>query len=507
MIVFTLFGNDEGHDGFAPVGVGDPDHGDLSDTVDVDDLGLDLGGVDVHASGDDHVVLAVEQVQEAVGVEPADVAGSEPPAGQERLVVQGRIGVAQEELRPPGHDLPVDSRAHLAVVVVEQADLVAGRQDAVGAGPLVQRVKGRAGADHRVLGRSVGAKHRDPRPIGSLDERARHAGRTDQVVADRGQVSAVGLGRVEQGGEEERGARGRRHAVGLDELGCMSGVPAVHDHGCRAEQRGAQQPEDPGDVAGGEGGEIDPSGLVECLGHRPDLSGQGVGRMLHALGVGGGPRGVDQQADLVGVEIGDRFDRLVVGELGPGDRVARASVGLADDHDVLEGVGPVDGLEMHRIVDRAPLVGHDQYLRPGLAEDEADLGRAVDVDDGHDRGTDHPSRLVGDRTFGPVGHPDGDDVSGLDTERSESTGETLRPFIEVVEAQALGLWPADEVQCRVGKGCCAVAQTFSEVAVAVEPGLVPSLAVLPRIDGGVEVLGRGHGVDSAAVYSSRIFRL
>ena len=39
--------------------------------------GLEVGGVDVEAARNDHVLLAVEQREEAVGVEAADVAGAD----------------------------------------------------------------------------------------------------------------------------------------------------------------------------------------------------------------------------------------------------------------------------------------------------------------------------------------------------------------------------------------------------------------------------------------------
>lgn len=40
--------------------------------------GLDLGGIDIFAAGDDQVVAAVEDVEVAFGIEVADVAGGEP---------------------------------------------------------------------------------------------------------------------------------------------------------------------------------------------------------------------------------------------------------------------------------------------------------------------------------------------------------------------------------------------------------------------------------------------
>ena len=58
---------------------------------------------------------------------------------QERGRVE-RVGVAGEHLGPEAEDLAILAGGHLAAVVVDQADLVAGGQPAVGAGPLVERV-------------------------------------------------------------------------------------------------------------------------------------------------------------------------------------------------------------------------------------------------------------------------------------------------------------------------------------------------------------------------------
>ena len=52
--------------------------------VDVVDQVLDLGGVDVLAAGDDHVLQPVGDVEVAVGVEVAEVARAEPAVGGER---------------------------------------------------------------------------------------------------------------------------------------------------------------------------------------------------------------------------------------------------------------------------------------------------------------------------------------------------------------------------------------------------------------------------------------
>src|SRR5699024_12581043 len=48
------------------------------------DLGFDLGGVDVLTAGDEHVLEPVDDEEEPILVEVADVTGVEPAAGGER---------------------------------------------------------------------------------------------------------------------------------------------------------------------------------------------------------------------------------------------------------------------------------------------------------------------------------------------------------------------------------------------------------------------------------------
>ncbi len=69
---------DDGLDLFAEVVVRHTEHGDVDHLVVGDQHVLGLLRIDVHAAGDDHVGLAVGEVQEAVGVEVADVAERAP---------------------------------------------------------------------------------------------------------------------------------------------------------------------------------------------------------------------------------------------------------------------------------------------------------------------------------------------------------------------------------------------------------------------------------------------
>ena len=101
---------DHGLDLLAHVVVGDAEHGDVADARVGEDLALDLGRVDVHAPGDDHVALAVAEEQEAVLVEVADVADGEEPVGVVVLVGLGLVALVLEvlaaHLHPDGARAP-----------------------------------------------------------------------------------------------------------------------------------------------------------------------------------------------------------------------------------------------------------------------------------------------------------------------------------------------------------------------------------------------------------------
>src|SRR5207245_2424656 len=79
-------GRDDDRDrGLAPPFVLPGYHGDVRDGRMGGQDVLDLGAVDVLPAGDDHVFLAVDDVQEALVVGPYQVAGVEPAPGEDLL--------------------------------------------------------------------------------------------------------------------------------------------------------------------------------------------------------------------------------------------------------------------------------------------------------------------------------------------------------------------------------------------------------------------------------------
>jgi hypothetical protein len=101
-------------DRLAPGRVGLADHDDVGDRrVEAQNL-LDLRGVHVLATGDDHVSEPARDVEVAVGVEAAEIAGSKPPVVEQLLRGERHAVVARAVLgRPRPHlaDLARGSKA------------------------------------------------------------------------------------------------------------------------------------------------------------------------------------------------------------------------------------------------------------------------------------------------------------------------------------------------------------------------------------------------------------
>ena len=181
-------GLDDGVDRFAPLVGRHAEHGGVHDVGMGVQHRLDLGRVDVHPAADDHVLLAVADVDVALVVDVGDVADRLPAVavadGLGRPVVAvDRQGAADEQLaRLPGgqflavlaHDLDLDGAVGLAARA-RLAQLVLGRQDRVdaqlgravdleqeavaelGDDLLLQRVRHRRGVgDERAHRREVG---------------------------------------------------------------------------------------------------------------------------------------------------------------------------------------------------------------------------------------------------------------------------------------------------------------------------------------------------------------
>ena len=104
--------------------VGRGDDRDLGDARHPEEQLLDLGRADVLAAADDDVLLAVDDREEPVVVDHADVAGLEPAVGVERSRRQRGVGVPDEAVGALAPDLARLARVdRVPAVVVAQLHL------------------------------------------------------------------------------------------------------------------------------------------------------------------------------------------------------------------------------------------------------------------------------------------------------------------------------------------------------------------------------------------------
>src|SRR5439155_14709203 len=95
----------DGLDGLAPAFVGNADDRHVRHLRVASQHALELGGVDVLAAGDDHVLDPVADVEEAVRVDVAGVTGVEPAIPHHDRGVLGPPPVAGHEAASPVDDL------------------------------------------------------------------------------------------------------------------------------------------------------------------------------------------------------------------------------------------------------------------------------------------------------------------------------------------------------------------------------------------------------------------
>src|SRR5699024_3025283 len=109
------------HRDLAPLLVGPADHRDLDDVRMAGDRVLDLRAVDVLAAGDEHVLLTVHHVDEALGVHADQVPGVEPAAFERLGGLVRLVPVARHHGGPPVHDLPDFARGDGFAEAVDDA--------------------------------------------------------------------------------------------------------------------------------------------------------------------------------------------------------------------------------------------------------------------------------------------------------------------------------------------------------------------------------------------------
>ena len=418
------FGHDDRAHFFAHHGVRNAEHGDFEDGGMRREGAFHFHAVDVFAAAVHHILLTVDDLEEAVRVQAGEISGAEPAAGEGfgggfgLLPVTGYdIGAADEEF------------ADVAGNGVE-FEIDDGRGEADGFGPRDGVFAGKEGRDGRGFGEAVAVG--DARVGEGFEDAGDEVGRGGRAaVHDAAHACGVEIreiGLVD--GEPVDGGNGGEDvdAFGLDGLEEGLDVEGRHDDRCAAGFAGGQQLA----VAAGDVEERDGDQAAEISGRR--------------------------EADAAaGFHVGEEV--LVRGHGAFGE--AGGAAGVEDGGDVFGGASGVG--EGRAKGERAPVLQNE--LAAGIVEDVVDFGLAETGVDGDGNGSGELDAEEGDAPVEAVGEADGDAVAVCDALSAEASGEAggLVPELGVGDAVGSDFYEG----FRVGLAFDGVAQHFDKVAGAV----------------------------------------
>lgn len=163
---------------------------------------------------------------------------------------------------------------------------------------------------------------------------------------------------------------------------------------------------------------------------------EGLVVVQHTLRIGGCARGVQQQADIVGigdvVDVGVRDQDVPEGDEAVGQRALRPD---DDDHGRFVEVAPQARQHLD-VIEVAEPVRDANDLRSGLTKDEADLVVAVDWDDWIADRTRQVHAVVQDLGLPPVRQLQRDDVPALHAKSLQTRRSRLDPGPQFPVGQA-----------------------------------------------------------------------
>jgi len=294
------------------------DHGGLGHRAVRDQHGLDIGRINVLSPGDDHVLFAVDDIEIALGVDPPDVAGAQPPAVLR--VDPGGLGIGVRPIVVTQHgdvaasdDLAAFAYRGFAIRLVEDAQVRAGQGFSDRGEPL------RGGFGFECGDHTLGQAIEFNEITAEIFERARFQRQRERRSAAHDRPQRAQVGAVE-GRALEHALHDHRHEGGVG--GLVAGDArkdadrvelAFDDH--RATDQHAAQQADPADV-GVEADRNDRHGaalVAQRYREAPRPLDASPVRVHDAFRQAGGPRAVDDVARRFRV---DRLRRDRLGECG-----------------------------------------------------------------------------------------------------------------------------------------------------------------------------------------------
>ena len=294
------------HRHLAPARVWQADHGTFGHAGPAFDQVLDLGGIDVLAARNQHVLAPSDHAVDALPVLGAQVAGMQPAVAPVRVIGLAVVGTQQVRRLQP--DFADRAGHHVLAGLVDQSHPHAqcGSPDPPGQGQgFVRRQRDR----HRAtLGAAVDLRHRQPPLVKRLDQRQRHDHRAavDEAQAVQWRNRPIRMLQQRPHRRRDQQADGGPPLAHCRQPG--AGLEARQQPYRRADgQRRQRLDAQPADMEQRQGRQHPVSRCQALHGDRRIDVGQhaamGVDR---ALGAAGGARGVDQQ-QVVGSVFGSVF--------------------------------------------------------------------------------------------------------------------------------------------------------------------------------------------------------
>ena len=185
-----------GHRHLVPSGIGPADHAALRDIGMLQQHAFDFGRIDVFATGNDQILLAVVHPEITIGVAQADVAGAIPAVVQR---LPGRFLVApifREYVGAAHRDFPGRVRRQFDAGIIDHSRLAAQTGKAGRARARKIAAEARIDCDRAGFGRAVDLKHRHPARDKAIDQMRRHDRRSGRDCLQGGKVGGEPVGMV-----------------------------------------------------------------------------------------------------------------------------------------------------------------------------------------------------------------------------------------------------------------------------------------------------------------------